>query len=88
MNKITTLTNEQFESLKTGKLEEELKECLGISLAKNMEVDGTLYIVEKSSQPKDVFRTTRGNGETVYYIVAKLLNDIVALCYYIHPLRH
>lgn len=83
MKKLTTLSTEMYNTIANGKLNNELRNLLGISEETEIGIGDTMVMISTPCKPKDVFEY-ENNGKTRHYVVIESVNKNMAYCYVIY----
>lgn len=84
MNKVTVLSDDQYNRIvKDGSLGRDIRELLGISKTKKVNIGDTVCMIGKPSNTKDVFKYTQNNRD-IFYVVINPIDEIMAMCYSIY----
>lgn len=83
MNKVATLSHDQYIGIAKGNLGRDIREILGISETKEIHIGDTVCAVGQPSKARDVFKYTQ-NNINIFYIVIAPIDDKMAMCYSIY----
>lgn len=83
MKKLTTLSTEMYNTIANGKLNNELRNLLGISEETEIGIGDTMVMIGEHCKPKDVFEYVN-NGKSRYYVVIESVDNRTAYCYVIY----